>query len=81
MELLDEALKLTCDLQATVSLLDLVQRGIVDKAPEMMEVADALRQIGEHLDGKTSKLIDLIDEATYKYQEATTWTENEQKIL
>lgn len=69
MELLDEALKLTCDLMATVSLLDLVQRGIVDKAPEMMEVADALRQIGEHLDSKTSKLIDLIDEAQSSQKE------------
>lgn len=69
MELLDEALKLTCDLMATVSLLDLVQRGIVDKSPEMMEVADALRQIGEHLDSKTSKLIDLIDEAQSSQKE------------
>lgn len=64
MELLEEALKLTCDLQATVSLIDLVQRGIVDKDPKMTDVADALRQIGEHLDSKTSKLIDLLDEVT-----------------
>ena len=69
MELLDEALKLTCDLQATISLLDLVQRGIADKDPKMMEVADALRQIGEHLDSKTSKLRDLIDEAQRSQKE------------